>query len=143
MCVCTHVCKCSCTYATACMWRSEDNLKCWPSPSTLFETLSQLLCSPATSWLSSFSLAAGTLGIQLWTTVSIFTWVLGDLNSDPYACMATALVTDPSPGPSFRVFGWTFILSLDSEGLFCFCFCLHILCKTRGQIVSTDLVLNL
>ena len=44
MCVCVCTCGCVCVVCMyvqvyiVCMWKSEDNLGCWPSPSTLFET---------------------------------------------------------------------------------------------------------
>lgn len=74
--VCSYVCKCRRSYALACRQRTEDNLGCCSSPSTLL----------ATRWPVSFQystsashLTIGVLALQTHTVASDFVGP-GDLN---------------------------------------------------------------
>lgn len=82
VCMRIHMCKCVLTNAIGFMWKSEDNLMFWSSPSSSVFNRLVLLFS---SWLtasedsptSTFCPVMGALGSQTWATASSFSWILG------------------------------------------------------------------
>lgn len=97
--VCSYVCKFRRSYVLACMQRTEDNLGCRSSPSTLL----------ATSWPVSFQystsvshLTTGVLSLQTHTVASDFVGP-GVLNPDLMFAQQAVSLTEPSPNPRFSV----------------------------------------
>lgn len=105
LCVYTYVYKCihvsigrQMIYNTIVL-RSEDNLKCWCSSSTLFETaLSSLSYASANFSLvvqkasedfpnSTYHLIIGVNGFQTCVNMHAFHMIPGDLNLESHSCM--------------------------------------------------------
>lgn len=81
--------------STVCTWRSEDNLRCLSSPSTLFETGSFVhCCTCLATWLSRFQGFSylESSGMTDVCHVQIYMG-LGDLNLGPHACIVSTFPT--------------------------------------------------
>lgn len=83
MCLCSCAHGCRPIYFPACMWRSEDSLKC-QSPSSLFEVYSLVFhciwyaCWPKSFW--EFSVSASHIALyyrNVLFTIPGSTWILG------------------------------------------------------------------
>lgn len=97
--VCSYVCKCRHSYALACMQRTEDNLGCRSSPSTLLATSLPVSFRYSTS---ASHLTTGVLALQIHTVASEFVGP-GDLNPVLMFFQQAVSLTEPSPNPRFSV----------------------------------------
>lgn len=87
VCVCVYFVWMVCVHVCGNLWRSDVNLRCQSSPSTLSETRSVLffhgifqvtgLQMSGDSCGFTCHLTVRVLGLQLWTTVPSLTWAIG------------------------------------------------------------------